>query len=160
MQSQGKSTQAICQFQSAYETAKKEGESLSRLKLIEDLFFWYRTYGSHFCLFSKNPQGHDQIIGEYRPKLAKKISYQSEWGKDPDQAATIREFMLGVAETLSGIFCVSVGAGLTAGGGLVLLYDGPRRIFLSLNRLWTEHEKGMIALKEWEHKVEKTLNSN
>lgn len=160
-QCQGRSTAAMCQFQTAYEDAIKAGEHVHRLKVIEQLFTWYRTYGSACQLFGRIPQGHDRIQGEWRKPLSTPthIDYQSEWGNTPEQAALIREFFLGIAETISGIFCVTVGSGALLAPGVTLCIDGPRRMFLSLNNLWADHEQALIDFKNWEGSARKFINT-
>lgn len=151
-QSFGKSTIAFFQFETAREQAKKAGENIVNLITIEKLFIWYRMYGSSLKLFYKNPTGNDRIHGEYKPseKLDPFGNYQSEWGNDPEQARLIREFMFGVGEVVSGVFCATV-----SGGGLFQIssgvaLDGCFRIYTSLNSLWAQHQAAMIALKNWE----------
>jgi len=116
---------------------------------IEQLFIWYRTYGSSLNLFSKPPTRTDRIHGEYRPTLSNGFKYESEWGETPEQAAHIREFMLGVGETISGVFCavVSPTTGLVIGIGVAT--DGVFRMFSALNNVWTDHQ-AMLSLKKWE----------
>lgn len=69
LQSQGKSNLAFIQFSSAIEDARKAGESPLKIIAIEQLFYWYRKYGTALNLFYKNPTGYDRIIDEYRPHL-------------------------------------------------------------------------------------------
>src|SRR5438105_5440328 len=107
LQSMGKSTAADAQFRSAYEEAKKAGEHVLKLTAVEQLFVWYRMYGSSLNLFAVKPTGHDRIIGEYKA-MNGTPAFSSEWGKTPEQAAQIREFMLGVGELIAGLFCATV----------------------------------------------------
>jgi hypothetical protein len=159
-QSQGKSTSAFCKFEIAYKEAKQGGENVLKLMALEQLFGWYRMYGSASGLFAKQPEGYDQILGEYRRPIPRSLSsqYYSEWGNTPEQAALIREFMMGVAETISGIFCVTVGAGITGPIGAGLCVDGTRRIILTLSNVWATHERAMIDLRKWEATVQKSVN--
>lgn len=152
LQAHGQSTLAFFQFQNAYDEAKKAGENILRIVAVEQLFIWYRTYASSLNLFLKKPTGNDRIQGEYRPSLrafGNQSHFQSEWGKTPEQAAQVRDFMFGVGEVISGIFCatVSSGWGLPIAGGLV--YNGISRMYSSLNNIWAAHQ-AMIALKKWE----------
>lgn len=159
LQAHGKSTLAYFQFQSAYEEAKKAGENILRLIAVEQLFIWYRMYGSSLNLFLKKPTGTDQIHGEYRPSSltasSNRIPFESEWGKTPEQAAQVREFMFGVGEIISGIFCAAV----TSGWGSAIAYgvvaEGFSRIYSSLNNIWAGHQ-AMISLKQWEQGPLKT----
>ena len=74
---------------------------------------------------------------------------QSEWGKTPEQAAQMREFMLGVAEVISGVFCVTVSTGFGTPVASVIFGDGIFRMYSALNNIWAGHQ-AMIALKNWE----------
>jgi hypothetical protein len=110
-------------------------------------------YGTSLRLFYKNPTGDDRINGEYKSysQLPSYGNYQSEWGNNPEQARLIREFMCGVGEVISGLFCAVVTGPTPFGyfaGGVVL--DGGYRIFTSLNSLWAQHQAALIALKPWE----------
>lgn len=156
LQSMGKSTAASAQFQSAYEEAKKAGENSLKLKAVEQLFVWYRMYGSCLNLFSNKPTGHDRIIGEYKP-MNTRVPFESEWGKTPEQAAQIREFMFGVAEIISGIFCVTISSGFGSAIGWTITSDGVGRIYSSLNNVWAQHQ-AMISLKNWEQTTLKAAN--
>jgi len=153
-QSQGKSTVAFFQFDVAREQAKKAGENILNLIAIEKLFVWYRIYGTSLRLFYKNPTGTDYINGEYKSysqKLSVSRNCQLEWSNNPEQSRLIREFMFGVGEVISGVFCAAVTGPTPFGyfsGGVAL--DGGCRIFTSLNSLWAQHQAALIALKEWE----------
>jgi hypothetical protein len=161
LQSQGKSTSAFCQFQTAYETAKKAGESIQRLTIIEQLFGWYRMYGASSGLFYHNPTGHDRIVGEHKRRIVRSLDYTSECGKTPEQAALIREFMFGAGEAISGVFCVTLSGGVASFlGGSALFIDGCTRMGLILNNLWAQHERAVIDLKKWEERSKKTLGSD
>jgi hypothetical protein len=160
LQAHGKSTLAGLQFQSACEEAKKAGESALRIGAVEQLFTWYRMYGSSLNLFLTKPTGTDRILGEYKPAILRALNsnppFQSEWGKTPEQAAQVRDFMVGVGEVISGIFCVTVstGWGITIGFGAV--YNGCDRMYTALNNIWAGHQ-AMIALKQWEQGPLKTV---
>lgn len=153
-QSYGKSTIAFYQFDVAREKAKKAGENPLKIIAMERLFAWYRTYASSLNLYHKRPTGNDRINGEYHPACTSPFfamnGYNSEWGNNPEQARLIREFIFGVGEIVSGVFCVSVGGVLFSIGGASLLFDGGSRIFTSLNSLWANHQTELYALKEWE----------
>lgn len=153
-QSYGKSTIASCQFDVAREKAKKARENPLKIIAIENLFAWYRTYASSLRLYHQIPTGNDRIIGEYRPfstnRLLATSEYQSEWGKTPEQARLMREFMLGVGEVISGVFCITVSSGIFGGIGVTAAFDGSRRIYSSLNSLWSLHQTELQALQHWE----------
>lgn len=155
-QSYGKSTIAFYQFDVAREKAKKAGENPVRLIAIERLFAWYRTYASSLHLYHMYPTGNDRIIGEYHPAWVLSPlaahKYESEWGKTPEQARIMREFMCGVGEVISGVFCASVSSGVLAGfGASTVAFDGVSRMYSALNSLWAIHQMELQALKEWEN---------
>ncbi len=152
-QSYGKSTLAFFQFDLAKEEAVKAGENPLKIAAIENLFRWYRNYASSLNLYYEPPTGYDRIIGEYRPHnyvSNAPAKYQSEWGKSPEQARLVREFIFGVGEVVSAVFCtvVSSGAFAAISGGVGL--DGVFRIFSSLNSIWTLHQTELYALQQWE----------
>jgi len=152
LQAHGQSTLAHFQFQTAYEQAKKAGENILRLIAIEQLFAWYRMYGSSLNLFLNKPTGNDRIQGEYRDSLRRSNShtpFQSEWGKTPEQAAQVRDFMFGVGEVIAGIFCATVTSGWGIAIAVTAIYDGCSRMYSSLNNIWAGHQ-AMISLKKWE----------
>ena len=153
-QSYGKSTIAFYQFDVAREKARKAGENPLRLIAIERLFAWYRMYASSLRLYHAHPTGNDRIVGEYRPAYAHsplaRGSYESEWGKSPEQARIVREFMLGVGEVITGVFCISVGGVVFGSVGLTAAFDGTSRMYSALNSLWALHQVELQALKTWE----------
>lgn len=152
MQCHGKSTSASAQFWSAHAEAQKAGENSSKLALMEQLFVWYRTYGTSCYLFAEVPVGWDQINGEYKNPYQ---PYKSEWGKTPEQAALIRTFMLGVGELISGVFCVIIGSIPIKAVGVSLCTDGFHRMYDSLNGAYALHERALLDLKQCEETASK-----
>ncbi len=160
-QSMGATRRAYYCFKTAQQLAQKAGESRHNLQVMKDLFVWYRTYGYAMGVMSKE----SSCTEEYRPthkmalsvlpkiRLAQFPDYHSEWGNTPEQAAKIREFMLGVGETISGIFCVTVSCGWGALIGGTLLLDGPRRMVISMNDAWCDYERSCIEFKQWQDRV-------
>lgn len=162
-QSYGKSTIAFYQFDVAREKAKKSGENPLKIIAIESLFAWYRTYASSLKLYHQFPTGNDRIHGEYRPFITNSFlamrTYESEWGKTPEQARLMREFMLGVGEVISGVFFITVSSGAFGGIGVTAAFDGSRRIYSSLNSLWALHQTELLALQNWEQtKLKSAVN--
>jgi hypothetical protein len=152
LQAHGQSSLAFLQFQSAYEQAKKAGENILRIIAVEQLFIWYRTYASSLNLYVTKPTGNERIQGEYRPTLrtfSSRVPFQSEWGKTPEQAQQVRNFMVGVGEVISGIFCATVSSGWGTPIAAGLIFDGVSRMYSSLDNIWTAHQ-ALISLKEWE----------
>lgn len=162
LQSQGKSNSAFFQFDSAREEAKKAGENPLKIAVAEQLFYWYRKYGTALNLFHKNPEGRERIIDEYKPRGYHSRGnnpyegYKSEWGKTPEQAARVRDFMLSIGEIIAGIFFVTVPTPYGAIVVTCLWSDGFTRMFNSLNYLWAEHE-AMTYLKNCEKTAENAM---
>ncbi len=165
LQSIGSTRKAYYCFKIAQQLAQKAGESSQKIQIMNDLFVWYRKYGyslrimscSSGCSGEFDPYFPSAFI-RY-PPLARIPDYHSEWGNTPEQAALIREFMLGVGETISGIFCVTVSSGLGAGVGITLTLDGMRRMFVTLNDAWLSHEKALLELKQWEEKTKNRIDN-
>ncbi len=166
LQCEGKSGQAFFMFQEAFQQGLKAGESSAKLQVIADLFYWYRRYGEHLQLFSKRPIGDqvisDQYTGEncsrsnrrnYSPSLGDVIdkkSRYSEWGKDPQQARYIQDFMFAVGEIISGIFVITVTAPSVVGigVGVELIVHGLYLFTTSLRDLWTKHQMEQFELQK------------
>ena len=161
----GATRRAYYCFKTAQQLAQKAGESSRNIQLMSDLFVWYRTYGYTMGVMSKESGCVEECRSFHKmaiplfPKilLAQIPDYYSEWGNTPEQAANIREFMLGIGETISGIFCITVSGGLGAAVGVTLLIDGPRRMFVSMNDAWCDHERSCIEFRQWQDKVASQL---
>ena len=68
--------------------------------------------------------------------------------------------MMGVAETISGVFCMAVGSVAGQGVGLTLIGDGCIRMSHTLLELWAQHEIAMLEFKKWETSARSLENSN
>lgn len=167
LQSEGSSTRAFYLFQEGFQKGQLSGESLAKLQIVADLFYWYRRYGNHLKLFFKNPLGNNIISDEYKGQ--KCIHHQSnqprqfgikerysEWGKNPEQAKLIQNFIFGVGEMISGIFMVVVipQSNLFLGGGLALVTHGFYTIKDSLWDMWTQHEMEFFEFKNLSERAE------
>ena len=53
LQCEGRSGQAFYSFQEGFLKGKQAGESIVKLQIIADLFYWYRRNGNHLKLFSR-----------------------------------------------------------------------------------------------------------
>jgi len=153
-QCNGQSSKAFWTFKEAYKNALDAGEDLAKVQLIGSIFTWYRTHGSPMKLFTIEPTG-DQIIYPNGTRSSKSLSlfgYQSEYGRTPEQAAKIREFMLGVGSTISGLFCVVVGGITTPIGGIgvTLASTGFYLMFSALNNAYCDYERSKLELKTLE----------
>jgi len=162
-QSAGLSTQAFFHFKDAYQEALKAGESPQKVAAIEELFRWYRGYGSSLHLFGREPTGNDRIVEPPRfykshglqSPLAAIPSYNSEWGKTPEQAGQVREFMFGVGQVISGVFCITVGGPVVSRVGWTLCVTGIGTMYRSMNQSWVDHQSALIELQTWEANVKK-----
>ena len=97
-QCNGQSTRAFWIFKEAYQRALEAGEEASKAQLMNSLFTWYREHGSPMRLFLVEPTGREVIHPPTRlPRMhIGPYGYQSEYGRTPEQAAKVREFMYGV----------------------------------------------------------------
>jgi hypothetical protein len=158
LQSVGKTRQAFFRFKEGYQEALKLGESPQKLAVINDLFVWYRTYGysagimlhpanfggefrSHSLLNSQNRFGRDPG------------NFDSEWGKSPEQAKHIRQFMLGVGMFISGILAVSVNPPLFGPTGKTLCISGFTQMYLGLSNGYAEWEQRVREVQQIELKT-------
>jgi hypothetical protein len=162
LQCEGRSGQAFLTFQDAFQQGHKAGESQTKLQVVADLFYWYRKYGEHLQLFSKRPIGDQVISDQYRGEKCNRYNYRkqssppvrekeprySEWGKDPQQARYIQDFMFGVGEVISGIFCITVGAPVIGIVGTELIIHGSYLFINSLRDLWTKHQMEQFELQQ------------
>ena len=168
LQSRGKATQAFFLFKEGYQQALQAGESSARVEAIHQLFYWYRKYGASLRFIV----GSSGISDEYRRWSYSKMNihpsgfYDSEWGKDPEQASKIRDVMFAVGEIISGVFCVvilpSFDKKLAIGGPL--LFDGICRMWNSMNGLITQHELSLKdepiqQFQKWEAQAKKIAPS-
>jgi hypothetical protein len=164
-QCQGHSSAASSQFQVACEEARKAGESAAKIKIMEMLFVWYRTYGNAFGLFAKKPTGYNVIIGEYslstiryRPHNSyypDSQYYNSEWGNTPEQAALVQGLMTGIGEIISGIFLVQIGSIPVKAAGWSAIADGCTRFWDSGKGLWIMHQRAVVDFQKAEAAMQK-----
>lgn len=151
-QCNGQSTRAFWTFKEAYQRALEAGEEFSKVQLLNSLFIWYREHGSPMRLFLIEPTGRDIIYPNgtrFSRMSINSYDYQSEYGRTPEQAARIREFMCGIGSTISGIFFIVVG-GLTTpvgGIGVTLAATGFGLMFTSLNNAYCDYERSKLDLK-------------
>jgi hypothetical protein len=166
-QSVGLATQAFFTFKDGYQEALQSGESIHKVQTIEKLFYWYRHYGSSLGLMARPSQVTDEYRGGYscveqNARVFQCTSHQipdyySEWGKDPEQAKMIRDFMFGVGEVISGVLCISIGTiGVKAVGGQ-LVYDGCSRMWSAGNSAWAYHQEAILELQKWEGETKRIV---
>ncbi len=160
VQCNGQSTRAFWILKEASQRALDAGEEPLKVQLMGTLFRWYRTHGSLMKLFLIEPTGNE-IIYPDGTRLNKKsfnsFSYQSEYGRTPEQAAKTREFMCGVGSTIAGIFFVVVGGVTTpiGGIGITLAATGFYMMFNSLNNAYSDYERSKLDLKTIEDQVKR-----
>ena len=84
--------------------------------------------------------------------------YESEYGRTPEEAAKIREFLCGVGSTISGVFCIVVGGLATPVGGIgiTLAFTGFYMMFTSLNNAYADYERSKLDLKILETQMKNT----
>ena len=116
-------------------------------------------------LFAKEPTGDQVIQPDGASRLKKKFnspSYNSEYGRTPEQAAKIREFMCGVGSIVSGVFCVAVGGIMTPMGGIgiTLAVSGFYMMFTSLNSAYSDYERSKLDLMTIEAKMKGACTKN
>ncbi|HEV7735799.1 MAG TPA: hypothetical protein VGO47_00260 [Chlamydiales bacterium] len=159
LQCNGLSTKAFFMCDEASKMAIQAGEDAQKINALWDLFRWYRTYGSAMALFAVEPTGNNIIYPDgTRPsvKSLRSFNYYSEYGRTPEQAAQVREFMFGVANTISGIFCIVVGGGIVTpvgAVGLTLAASGFYMMFNSLNNCYADYERAKLDLQAFETKM-------
>ena len=145
--------------------AQKAGESTQKLRLLNELFVWYRKYGYSLGVMSTPSGCSDEYQSEDQPRrvsafhlpslfvpLARIPDYHSEFGNTPEQAAQVREFLFAIGETVSGIFCITLSGGIIYGTGFTLVIDGAKRMFFILSNMWTQHERSLLELKKMGNK--------
>ena len=164
LQSYGLSTKAFFTFKDAYQSALQAGEVPQKVYAMESLFRWYRTHGSPMRLFAKEPTGSDVIVPDPRERkgrlnlpLYHASAYESEYGRTPEQAGHVREFMFGVANTISGVFYVTV-AGIGGVSGAIAigaLSAGIYLMFNSLNSAYVDYERAKLDLQGVEANMKK-----
>ncbi len=161
IQSIGETRVAYRAFKAAYQDALAAGESLSKLRVINDLFVWYRTYGWSCGIMMEPARCSGEHGGDWNRNyqydnlsknlcFGENINYQAEWNADPRRAKHVRNYIIGVAEILSFIFLANVPV---PGGGLVsalLLSDGFNRIVNSLHDAYSERQQLIYELKKIE----------
>lgn len=158
-QCNGQSTRAFWIFKDAYQRALEAGEEAAKVQLMNSLFIWYREHGSPMHLFLIEPKGKEVIRPPRLPRMhIGPYGYQSEYGRTPEQAAKIREFMLGVGSTISGVFCIVVGGVATPVGaiGITLASSGFYLMFTSLNSAYADYERSQLDLKKIESQMKNT----
>lgn len=146
-QSQGHSTLACCAFELGYEQAIKAGESPKKLVSIQQLFFWYRMYGNYLGLMAPASNDYDRIQGAY---TGCRYSHTPTFDSSAHTArleARRREYLLGVAELISGV----LGVGLLPPMGKriagTIAIDGAKRIWNIYQEVKIERSIALSELK-------------
>lgn len=163
LQSFGQSTLAFFRSKEAYEEAIQAGESARKLNAVLDLFRWYRKYGyaaglmtrSSGCIDEHKPEmfSYEQNYSEHQLN-----NYESEWGKNPQQAQYVRQFILGTGMVISGVFSVTIGTPIIGKFGISLISAGFLQIFSGLNGCWTEKENRKMELERLEKQIKNSMN--
>jgi hypothetical protein len=169
LQSLGRSSQAFWKSKEAYEEAIKAGESPYKLEVVLELFRWYRKYGYGAGVMVRSSECTDEYVPQSnRNRAARSFrsyshgnSYNSEWGKNPEQAKYIRQFMLGVGMFISGTFMIALNPpvlGATAGRSLCI--TGFVQMYSGLSNGWAEWEQRVKEIQKVELKAQKLTDTN
>lgn len=167
IQSIGETRMAYHVFKGAFQDAQKAGESPSKLDVMNQLFIWYRKYGWSYGVMAHPSNCTDEFrrleweedddeeedefyLVSTKETQCSSQNYQSEWGKTPQQAKYIRNFMFGVAEITAAIFAVQIATPMGYVIATTAGFDGIGRIFDSLNEAWADYEEGRLRLKSIE----------
>jgi len=114
-------------------------------------------------LFAIEPTGSNIIIPNgarsYR-KNSNSNRYNSEYGRTPEQAANIRMFMLGVAQTISGVFLITVGGPASGRFGVSCVVGGIVLMGKSLNDAYADYERAKLDFQAIESKMTKACEND
>jgi len=178
IQSIGETRIAYLVFNNAFQDAKNAGESPKKLEVMNQLFIWYRKFG-WYCDLMLYPSGctdeygnslfqtHRESENDYfrncihpknRPlsQYAKEIDYQNEWKKDPRREKHVRNYFIGTAELMVGLFCLanlSTPVGLIGFAATAVGSDGISRIINSLNDAYSDRKDCMRELEKIDKKA-------
>lgn len=161
LQAKGVTRSAYYTFKDAYQRALILGVPSGELSFISDLFYWYRRYGysagitpfparvsEEYYTNETNPS-----YGYENPTVLtvdREREYQSELGKNPEQAKHIRQFLMGAGMVISGIFAISVDPPLLAKAGWGLCVGGFTQMYMGLSNGWAEWEIRCEEIKKME----------
>lgn len=85
--------------------------------------------------------------------VTNQAQYESEWGKNPEQAKHTRQFIGGVGLLISGVLVVSINPPILGQIGKSMCITGFTQMCLGLNNLYGEWDKRIQELKEFELKT-------
>ena len=148
LQAMGKTELANVVFREAKKYAIKNGESQEKIYALQDLFTWYQKYG-YSCGLLETPSG---VLDEYRTR-------QSQYyNLDPTQKKLMKDFLFGVGQIISGIFCVSVSrTPNVVKCGFSLITSGITTLFKSITSMQKndqEKKSRLEELKKIEERIE------
>jgi len=171
LQSLGLSTAAFWKSKEAYEEGIKAGESPQKLEVVLELFRWYRKYGFGAGVMVRSSECTDEYVpANNRHKSSRSLntrsysagtSYESEWGKNPEQTKYIRQFMFGVGMFVSGTFMIVINPpvlGATVGRSLCI--TGFTQMYSGLSNGWAEWEKRVREVQQVEIKAQRLPDTN
>ncbi len=168
LQSIGETRAAFYSFRDGYQEGLQAGENAQKLELVNSLFIWYRKYGFSAGIMTQPALCRGEYISHYHSSdedesifhpsgasfpVSNQARYESEWGKNPEQAKHIRQFIGGVGLLISGIFVVSINPPFLGPIGKSMCLTGFTQMCLGLNNLHTEWEERIQELKEFELKT-------
>lgn len=164
----GESMQKITFIEDLWKWYRIHGDAMglfARTPTGGDRFPWTRTtyeidsspqfYLADYYLTDTNEIA---LIANHLPSrspLAEIPHYQSEFGKTPEQAKNIREFLFGTGQVIGGIFCIIVGGPITKGIGLGLVANGGSMMFVSLNQAYADYERAKLDMETLQSRAKK-----
>ncbi|MDE3056009.1 MAG: hypothetical protein KGI80_04905 [Verrucomicrobiota bacterium] len=154
LQTHAKSYEASCYncalFNCAEEQLAKMREPKERLIAIRSLWLWYRMYGYSCGLLQYPVQSPDEYIPRRKAShcAALNIGTDAYTSADPKQQRCLRDFLLGVGMTISGVFCVTVNPPVSGPLGIPLIFGGFGYMWSALNELVVNEQEKQIRLKE------------
>jgi len=148
LQADGLSTTAMASFEQGCMNAINAGESPNKIEAIRKLFVWYRTYGYYLRIIKKDPKIFGQYTGSgnYSSLYTPRVSLN--YGTDPERDGKAREFILGVSEILTGMFCIWVAPPPYKAIGPWIIYSGFDRAFNAANAAWVQKDISILELQK------------
>lgn len=134
-------------FNSAKAKLLNMGEPQCKINAIQDLWAWYRTYGYNCGLMLASVKCPGEYISD--KKYISKTSYGSNL--DPKQQQMMRDFLFGVGQVVSGVFCMVVAAPVGGLFGTTLVASGVGFMWASVNSMVTDSHEKQARLFELEN---------
>jgi hypothetical protein len=147
-------------FNTAQERLELLGEPKEKLSAVRNLWLWYRMYGYSCGLLQNSVKSPD----EYKPRYRRSLAIEREFGEtfDPKEKKYLRDFLAGVALSISGIFCLAVNPPIGGAFGRPLITSGFSFMFYALSNMMLEGDEKQARIAELENlqKQAETASSN